>query len=175
MEPFIGEIRIFAGMHIPDGWAACDGSLISINDNQTLYAVISTTYGGDGVSTFALPNLNGRVPVGVGTGPGLSTHALGEAGGTETVTLTAAQLPSHTHTLSASTAAGVTPTPGPSVSYATTDSNIHPYIDLTQPTTPPLTFAANAISPAGGNMPHNNMMPTTAIKYMIATEGLYPS
>lgn len=175
MEPFIGEIRIFAGINIPDGWAACDGSLVNINDYQALYALISTTYGGDGVTTFALPNLIGRVPVGVGTGPGLSTRTLGEQGGTEEVTLTSAQMPAHTHVLSASTAPGTTAMPGNTVSYAKTDSNIHPYVDLTQPTTAPLTFAANAITSVGGSMGHDNMMPSVAIKYMIATDGIYPS
>ena len=113
-EPFVGEIRMFGFGFAPQGWAPCNGQLLPINQNQALFSLLGTTYGGDGEATFALPDLRSRVPVGQGQGPGLSAYAEGQAGGAETVTLTATQMPGHTHPVRASSSAAGSTSPGPS-------------------------------------------------------------
>ncbi len=166
-DPYIGEIRLFAGNFAPAGWASCQGQLIAIADNETLFALIGTTYGGDGENTYALPDLRGRVPIHVGTGPGLTQRLIGEQGGAETVTLTAAQLPPHTHTVAA-TAAPALATAGPGGVLATASVSIY---GTTPPTIP---MAAAAIAPAGGGQPHENMAPFMAMNYIIALFGIFP-
>lgn len=173
-DPFLGEIRMFAGNFAPAGWALCNGRLLPISENDALYALLGTIYGGDGVTTFALPNLQGRVAVGLGTGPGLTTVNIGELAGVESVTLTANQLPSHTHSVQASTNVGTTDTPtattvlsaaGPSTTTLT------PYA-----TSGTLTAMSPAsTTPAGNSLPHENMQPYLAINYIIALQGVFPS
>ena len=166
--PFVGEVRLFAGNFAPAGWAFCDGSLYPISENETLFALIGTTYGGDGQVTFAMPDLRGRVPVHQGTGPGLSTRTIGERGGTETVTLTVAQMPAHTHALRASSAAATGSAPGGAVLAAT--GAVNSYGSGT-PTTP---MAAGALAAQGGGQPHENMAPFLTVSYIISLYGIFP-
>lgn len=168
-NPYVGEIRLFAGNFAPNGWALCQGQLMAIAENIVLFQLIGTTYGGDGQNTFALPDLSGRVPVHQGQGPGLSPRVIGEKGGTETVTLTAAQMPAHSHTLVASSAAAQAAA-GPSGSVlAATSVNLY---DTNPPTT---AMAGAAIGPAGGSQPHENRAPFVAMNYIISLFGIFPS
>ncbi len=167
-NPYIGEIRLFGGNFAPNGWAFCQGQLVAISENVTLFSLIGTTYGGDGQTTFALPDLRGRVPVHQGQGPGLSPRMMGELGGSETVTLSAAQMPPHTHTLMASSATANAAT-GPSGGLlAATAINVYGTSPPTQP------MAAAAITPTGGGQAHDNMAPYLAVNYIISLFGIYP-
>jgi len=169
-EPFVGEIRTFAGGFAPTGWALCNGQLISISSNTALFSLLGTTYGGNGTSNFALPDLRGRAPMHAGNGAGLTPRLLGENGGTETVTLTPAQAPSHTHTLRASSANGNSADPKDHVP-SNGGSTTTPYASGTADTP----MSAGAIAPAGGEQPHNNLMPYLTVTFIIATQGVYPS
>jgi microcystin-dependent protein len=166
--PYIGEIRLFGGNFAPVGWFFCDGSLLPISQFDTLFALIGTIYGGDGQQTFALPDLRGRVPVHQGQGPGLSNRTIGEQGGSETVTLTASQMPQHTHALKASSGSS-TGAAGSNGVLAATSINIY---GSGPPVTP---MAAQAISSVGNGQAHQNMGPFSTINYIIATEGIFPS
>jgi microcystin-dependent protein len=167
-SPFIGEIRLFGGNFAPAGWAFCDGSIIPISENDTLFNLIGTTYGGDGQSTFALPDLRGRVPIHMGTGPGGVSFVLGELSGAETVTLTPNQIPVHTHSPVAATSAGPT-NPANAVwgyaaqarSYAAPppDGNMDPA----------------TVRTSGGSQPHENMMPFLGVNFIISLFGIFPS
>lgn len=167
--PFIGEVQWFAGNFAPRGWAFCDGQLLSISQNTALFSILGTTYGGDGRTTFGLPDVRGRVLVHAGNGPGLSSRRLGEIGGTETVILTVNQMPNHTHTLRASggPATSVTPngnvlaSPGRTRLYDSGAANAN--------------MNASAITSAGGNESHNNMQPYNTLNCIIALTGIYPS
>ena len=161
--PYIGEIKMFAGNYAPPGWALCAGQLSSIAENDALYSVIGTTYGGDGQSNFALPNLQGRVPVNQGNG-----LTLGGLGGEETVTLTPNQLPAHTHAASANAAAGTLTGPAGNV-WAGTTTN--PYAGASAVNTQ---MAPSAITSVGGGASHENMIPFLAVNFIIALEGIYP-
>lgn len=156
---------MFAGNFAPRGYAFCNGQLLAISQNDALFALIGTIYGGDGQSTFALPNLQGRVPVGQGQGTGLSNHVIGEQSGTETVTLTANQMPFHGHSVACNSDLGTST--DPTNNYWAASANLRPYTDQ----------ASNAtmFSPAGGNQPHQNMAPFLAINFIIALEGVFPS
>ena len=167
-DPFIGEIRMFAGNFAPVGWAFCDGQLQSIANNTALFALIGTYYGGDGVNTFALPDLRGRVPIAQGTGAVLTARVIGERVGTETVTLTSAQMPAHTHTQIASSSPAST-SAGPSGMPAT------PASAAIYGATPNTDFAAAAVAGAGGGQPHDNMAPFTALNFIIALYGIFPT
>ncbi len=169
-QPFVGEIRIFAGNFAPNGWAFCDGSLRAISENETLFNLIGTTYGGDGQQTFALPDLRGRVPVQQGQGPGISQRFIGELSGSETVTLTSAQMPTHSHALKAS---GSLPTGASGVGGVLAANNVNLYGTFVQGSTTPM--AAQAISPLGGSVPHENMAPFVGITYIISLFGIFPS
>jgi microcystin-dependent protein len=170
MDPFLGEIRIFAGNFAPQGWAFCAGQLMAISQNDALYALIGTTYGGDGVTTFGLPDLRGRAPIHQGTRFGV-TFTMGEVIGVENVTLTTQQLPQHTHPAVAATGAdSISPQgkvwstdPGANIADWATAASSNAFM------------APNAISTAGGNLPHENMQPFLAISYIIAIEGIFPS
>jgi microcystin-dependent protein len=170
-EPFLGEIRMFGGNFAPRGWAFCNGQLLSIASNTALFALLGTTYGGDGRVTFALPNLQGRMPMHWGNGAGLSPKVIGESAGAETVTLLATQMPAHTHAARANSASGNTNSPvgkvwskDAGVQSATYSGNA-PNADM----------AANAIGTAGGSQPHPNMPPYLAVSFIIALQGIFPS
>jgi len=161
--PFVGEIRMFAGNFAPVGWSFCNGAIVPIDQNPTLFQLIGTTYGGDGQTTFALPNLQSRVPVHVGPG-----FALGETGGTETVTLTTSQIPAHSHVPQCNPNAGSQADPTNSV-WAVSGSNI--YTDAA----PNVTMDPTALGSAGGSQPHDNMIPFLVINFIISLFGLFPS
>ena len=168
-EPFVGEIRLFAGNFAPSGWALCQGQLVAIAQNDVLFSLIGTTYGGDGQNTFALPDLSGRVPLHQGTGPGLSNRVIGERGGSEQVTLSKPQMPVHRHTLMASsTAAQAAAGPSGSVLAVTA-------VNLYGSSPPTMPMATGAVAPVGGAQPHDNMAPFVAISYIISLFGIYPS
>ena len=174
MESYIGEIKLFAYTRTPENWLPCEGQLLDVNTYSTLFSLISTTYGGDGVSNFALPDLRGKVPVSLGQGNGLTARYQGESFGSKTVTLTTAQFPTHNHAFIASSNAATSTTPGPTLVPATTDADVRQYIDTSQPTGATSTYHPQTVGSTGGNAPHDNMMPTLAIQFAICTEGLYP-
>lgn len=166
---YIGEIRMFAGNFAPAGWMFCDGSLLPISENDALFALIGTTYGGDGQNTFALPNLQSRVPIHMGQGP-VSNRVIGESGGTETVTLTVPQLPAHTHAPLASNAGG---SDSPGGNYWANSSTGKPYV---APGGVYVAMNAGTIGPSvGGSQPHENMIPFLGINYIISLFGIFPS
>ena len=174
-EPFIAEIRIFAGNFAPRGWAFCDGQLLPIAQNTALFSLIGTTYGGDGRSTTALPNLQGRAPMHPGRGPGLTARRLGERVGAETVTLSEAQIPSHTHSPWYNSA-------DPPSSDSPSNMYVNRHIDSYVPanifkTNPSLnaTFNSAQLSTTGGGQAHTNLQPFLTLNFIIALVGLYPS
>jgi microcystin-dependent protein len=172
-QPYIGEIRLFSYNFAPRGWRDCDGSLLSIAGNEPLFALIGTLYGGNGQTTFAVPDLRGRVPVHQGTGPGLSNRVIGERAGTETVTLLPTQMPAHTHTAVATTSIANTGAPGPTVLPGAVTNQTQYVTDLTGAV--PFAMAPFAIGTAGGSQPHENCMPTLVARFCIAVEGIFPS
>ena len=168
-DPFVAEIRIFGFNFAPSGWAFCDGQLLPISQNTALFSLLGTTYGGNGASTFALPDLQGRAPMQPGQGPGLSLHDLGEAGGSETVTLLESEMPSHAHTLRAATQdnADVNLVSASSSFAGSTGGTL--YQDSAN-----TSLAFEALAPAGGDAPHNNMMPYLTLNFCIALQGVFP-
>jgi microcystin-dependent protein len=174
MEPFLGQIMMFAGNFAPVGWALCNGQLMSIAQNTALFSLLGTTYGGDGVTTFALPNLQGRVPLHWGTGPGLSSYDLGEVTGSENVTLLITQIPAHTHVATASNAAAAQADPAGNVWAVPVDSTGTPGTGFNPPPAN-AALSPTAIGLAGGSQPHTNIQPILAVTFIIATEGIYPS
>ena len=171
-EPFTAEIRIFAGNFAPRGWAFCNGQLLPISQNTALFSLIGTTYGGDGRSTTALPNLKGRVPMHPGRGPGLTSRRLGQRGGVEMVSLTEAQMPNHTHALLGSEEDGEDNDPNNETSFGTL-----PLVEAIYQTgtTNQVSMADQALPSAGGSQPHNNLQPFLVMNFIIALVGLYPS
>jgi microcystin-dependent protein len=175
-EPYIGEIIMFAGNFAPRGWALCNGQLLSIAQNSALFSILGTTYGGDGHTTFALPDLRGRVPMQPGAGPGLTPHSLGESSGSETVTLLSPQMPAHTHAIAAGGNA-TSSLPASNLFGATTGQT-----GEGQPVevfgyaagTPTTMMSPQALSTAGGSQPHANMQPYLCVNFIIATEGIFP-
>ncbi|MBB6557439.1 microcystin-dependent protein [Acidovorax soli] len=172
MDPFVGEIRIFGCNFAPRGWAKCEGQIIAIQQNTALFSLLGTTYGGNGQTTFALPNLQGRAPIGFGQGPGLSIYNQGQDGGVESVTLLATQMPVHTHGVNAVTAAGNLNTPAAGTG-GLAPSSIRS--DLYEPGALNTNMAATAVTSAGGTQAHDNMPPYLALNFCIALEGIYPS
>lgn len=168
-EPFVGEIRMFAGNFAPRGWAFCDGQLLAVSQNDALFSLLGTIYGGDGRTTFGLPDLRGRIPLHQGHGPGLSERRLGSKGGAEKVTLTTNQLPSHSHAWNANTAAATGGSPQGKV--LATPSGFRLY----QQTDPNANLAASTIANTGGSQSHTNLMPTLCVHFIIALVGIYPS
>lgn len=173
MEPYIGQIQAFGFNFAPKGWALCNGQLLSIAQNTALFSLLGTTYGGDGINTFALPNLQGRAPIHYGQGPGLSFYDIGEMIGTESVTLLQSQMPAHNHTLGVSTEPGSSNSPAGKVSAVVIDgseSAVNSYGSTINSTA-----SAQAIGMTGSNNPVPIIQPVIAISYCIALEGIYPS
>jgi microcystin-dependent protein len=168
-EPFIGEIIMFGGNFAPRGWALCDGQLLPIAQNSALFSILGTTYGGDGRTTFALPDLRGRVSMHAGNGPGLSDRRLGQRGGAETATLTVANLPSHTHAARASDQPANANKPSGNTWAVDVGGNT--YSD----TTPNQDMDAATVAATGGSQPFNNEQPFTVVNYIICLEGIFPS
>lgn len=163
-QPFIGEIRMFAGNFAPVGWSFCNGAIIPIDQNDALFNLIGTTYGGDGQTTFALPNLQSRVPVHVGPG-----FALGQSGGAETVTLTVSQIPAHSHVPQGSTGTGDQKDPANGV--WATQPQLNNYLNIA----PSVNMNAAALQSSGGSQPHDNMIPFLVINFIISLFGIFPS
>jgi microcystin-dependent protein len=168
MDPFVAEIRIFPFNFAPKGWAFCDGQILPLSQNTALFSLLGTTYGGDGKSNFALPNMQGNAPMHPGQGPGLSLHDLGETGGSDTVSLLESEIPSHSHAWTASAADAQTGSPvgqlfasGVGIGMYATPGGLTPLSD-------------NALAPAGGDQPHNNMQPYLTLNFCIALQGVYP-
>jgi microcystin-dependent protein len=170
-DPFVAEIRIFPFNFAPKGWAWCDGQLLPLSQNTALFSLLGTTYGGDGKSNFALPDLQGRAPMHPGQGPGLSLHDLGETGGSETVTLLETEIPSHSHAAMATN----NPLGGQVLGDSSTTYNRPASGNLYAAGSPPLVaMSPNALAPAGGDQPHNNMMPYLTFYFCIALQGVFP-
>jgi len=168
-DPFVAEIRIFPFNFAPKNWAFCDGQTISISQNIALFSLLGTTYGGNGSSTFALPNMQGRAPMFPGQGPGLSSRDLGQSGGQESVTLNTNEMPSHTHTMTAATSAAVAEAPAGAALAESASLNI------SSKTGAQKTMASDAIASTGGSLPHNNMQPYLVMNFCIALMGIYPA
>lgn len=170
-DPFVAEIRIFPFNFAPKGWAWCDGQLLPISQNTALFSLLGTTYGGNGKSNFALPNLQGSAPMHPDQGPGLSPHSLGEIGGSETVTLLESEMPVHTHGLQSAPAPANAQLPAPNVTFARPTVNV--YAENPQP--PQLVrLAPQAVAPQGGGVAHNNLMPYLTFYFNIALQGVFP-
>lgn len=167
MEPFIAQIMLFGGNFAPRGWAFCDGQLLAISSNSALFSLLGTSYGGDGRTTFGLPDLRGRVPMHAGTGPGLTSRRIGQTTGVEDVTLTAAQMPSHSHEVSVLNAPADNDRPSGDL---LARSSIY-----SATTTPTVALNPATIARTGGNQSHENMQPTLCINYIIALQGIFPS
>ena len=170
MDPFVAEIRIFPFNFAPKGWAFCDGQILPLSQNTALFSLLGTTYGGDGRSNFALPNLQGSAPMHPGQGPGLSLHDLGETGGSETVTLLQSEIPAHTHAQMAQGGTGTKSTPA---------NNSFARVSAATPYFPPagaplVSMSGQVIATAGGDQPHNNMMPYLTLSFCIALQGVFP-
>lgn len=174
-DPFIGEIRVFGFSVAPRGWAVCDGGLLQIAQHSAVYAILGTTYGGNGTTTFALPNLQGKAAMHWGTTPGIAPTVIGQVQGSDTVTLTTTQLPTHTHIFQGGLAAGAgsqlvaTPSPTALVSAS------NPQLAYAPDAVPPVAFSPQAITQSGGGQPHSNAQPRLAMLYCIALEGIYPA
>jgi microcystin-dependent protein len=180
-EGVLGEIRLFAGDYAPTNWALCNGATLSIREYQALYALIGTLWGGDGVNTFKIPDLRGRVPVGQGQGTNLTNRVLAQTGGASTVGLTVANLPTHNHTLYATNQAATTATVAAGVGLATPlNSATGPVVRYASPTASPAPTVVqmdplSINNAAGGSQPHYNLMPYLALNYIICTLGLFPN
>jgi microcystin-dependent protein len=166
MDPFVAEIRIVPFNFAPRGWAFCDGQILPIAQNTALFSLLGTTYGGDGKSNFALPNLQGAAPMQWGNGPGLTSRQLGETGGTETVTLLATEVPGHGHTLTASGDDATTLSPVGAAPALASVSQYRPDSDTV--------MAPTALAPVGSGQPHNNMQPYLTLNFIIALQGVFP-
>ena len=175
-EQFIGEIRMFGGNFAPADWMFCNGQLLSIAQYSTLYALIGTTYGGDGQTTFALPDLRSRLAVGEGSGPGLTPRTIGTVGGSGNVTLTQAQMPAHTHMVTATTAVGNLTGPGPTAVTAAPDgAGSFLYVVPGSVSITTVAMSPQSVGAAGGSQPHDNLMPSLCASFIIATTGIFPS
>jgi microcystin-dependent protein len=168
-SPFIGEVRIFAGATPPSGWLTCDGQILSVTTYNPLFQVIGNRYGGDGVTTFGLPELRGRIPIGAGQGPGLSNRALAGSGGAETHLLTTSEIPTHTHSVVATSTVGLSDNPA-GRTFARSLANVPEYA-----TTTDTALAAAAAGSAGSDQAHNNLAPYLTLTFIIAYQGATPT
>ncbi|GAA1934460.1 phage tail protein [Nocardioides hwasunensis] len=172
-DPFLAEIRAFAGGYAPQGWALCNGQLMPISQNTALFSLLGITYGGDGRSTFALPNLQGRAPVQHGQGPGLSQYVLGQQAGSATHTLVQAEMPAHSHAVQATTGAGTSSDPADAIfatsRYGRVATNLYSTTG-----SPAATMRPDAVVPTGGGQPHNNRPPYLVLSFIIALQGIFP-
>jgi microcystin-dependent protein len=169
-DPFVAEIRIFPFNFAPKGWAFCDGQLMPISQNTALFSLLGTTYGGDGKSIFALPDLQGRAPMHPGQGPGLSLHDLGETGGSDTVTLLESEIPAHAHALMSN--AGAANRTRPANNSIARVAGATPYAPAQA--TPSAQLGATSLTPTGGDQPHNNLQPYITVNFNIALQGVFP-
>ena len=170
MDPFVAEIRMFPFNFAPSNWAFCDGQLLPLSQNTALFSLLGTTYGGNGKSNFALPNLQGNVPMHPGQGPGLSLHDLGETGGSETVTLLESEIPNHSHTLKAATTLAEENDPG--TGYVSRSASKLNYSTTTN--TGLVSMYPGSLAPSGGDQPHNNMQPYLTVNFCICLQGVFP-
>jgi microcystin-dependent protein len=168
MDPFVAEVRIFPFNFAPNGWAFCNGQLMPISQNTALFSLLGTTYGGNGSSNFALPDLQGNAPMHPGQGPGLSLHDLGEVGGSATVTLLESEIPAHKHTIQVASLNSQALTPNGNVTGRGNPTPIY------AATLTPVAMGTNTIAPQGGNQPHNNMQPYLVVNFCIALQGVFP-
>jgi microcystin-dependent protein len=171
-DPFVAEIRIFPFNFAPKGWAWCDGQLLPLSQNTALFSLLGTTYGGNGQSNFALPDLQGRAPMHPGQGPGLSLHDLGETGGSETVTLLESEIPAHSHSVMANTSPGTLQTPASDRGLSRSQGG-NAYVPGS-PTPALVSMAPETLAPAGGDQPHNNLQPDLTFYFCIALQGVFP-
>lgn len=170
-DPFVAEIRIFPFNFPPKGWAFCEGQLMPLSQNTALFSLLGTTYGGDGKSNFALPDLQGRMPMHHGQGPGLSLYDLGQTGGSDTVTLLESEIPTHTHTIQVSdNGSPAVSSPGPTAALGSAPNRAF----VSAPVTGSVVMAPNQLLPAGGGQPHNNMPPYLTLQFCIALQGVFP-
>lgn len=176
MDHYVGEIRMFAGNYAPEGWALCDGRLVSVSDNQVLFSLVGTTWGGDGVTTFGIPDFRGRIPLGQGQGTGLTTRVLGQKDGAESVALTPAQMPVHSHAFNVALVAATTGTPSATVVLAEPTNGDEMYLpDSSAGKAVDQQYGDESISTAGAGVPHDDMMPSIAVNFIIAlVGGIYP-
>jgi microcystin-dependent protein len=175
MDPYTGEIRIFAGNFAPIDWQLCDGSALPVNAYEALFSLIGTYYGGDGINTFNVPDLRGRLAISQGQGPGLSSRPLGQQGGTELAVLDASSMAAHTHALNTAGATAGTPTAGPGLTFANTTGQNTMYVnDGVVPAPNKVNSAANTIAVTGSGQAHDNIMPCLAVNYIICLNGIYP-
>lgn len=175
-EPFIGEIRMFAGTFAPRSWAFCDGQLLAVSQNDALFALLGTIYGGDGRTTFGLPDLRGRIPIHQGSGPGLSSRPIGQKSGSETVALTVNQMPSHSHVFQASAEAADAGYPASAVVANTGTTSTYYNVEAPMtPAAPDTPFPDGTLSNTGGSQPHTNLMPFQCVSFIIALFGIFPS
>ena len=176
-QPYLGEIRMFAGNFAPRNNAQCNGQLLSIQQNTALFSLLGTFYGGNGVQTFALPDLRGRLPINQGNGPGLTPRVIGETGGSENVTIDQTTTPTHNHLANATTDIGNLPGPSNKAIPASPSDGTNPGTLYVVPpgTVTPVAMASQSLPLAGGSQPHQNMMPSLAITFIIALNGIFPS
>jgi len=176
--PYLGEIRMFAGNYAPKGWQLCNGQTLPINQYTALFSLLGTNYGGNGVSTFMLPNLQGSLPVGQGNGPGLTPRVIGEVGGTENVTITTQTMPQHNHLFMVTSAKATVGAISATVLPGAMISGLNGEFYASNVGSPPVTFGtlnAGSLTATGGNLPHPNLMPSLCVSFIIAMVGLFPS
>lgn len=174
-DPFLGEVRMFGGNFAPQNWALCNGQLLSIAQNSALFSLLGVTYGGDGQTTFGVPDMRGRLPISQGQGPGLTQRVMGEKAGAETVTLMTPNMPAHSHSLNVYNTAATTSAPGPTVLPAVPTGAGKIYVVAGSLPVNPAQFAAEAVSMSVGNQPHSNLMPALCVSFIIALQGIFPS
>jgi microcystin-dependent protein len=173
--PFIAQVTLFPFNFAPKGWATCSGQLLPISQNTALFSLIGTFYGGDGRSTFALPDLRGRVPNGMGQGPGLSPYDIGEVAGAESVTVLVSQLPAHSHALQATSAAGTTNSPSNALLAQGVGGSSRGRFTVNTYASSGTSATLTPLPPVGGNLPHNNMQPSWVLNWCIALQGIFPA